>query len=203
MRTQCRTATAKSHTLDRVREPLGVVLAGGAGRRLGGDKPTVRLGGRALVEYPLAALREAVGEVVVVAKPATGLPRLSVGVWREPDVPVHPLAGIAWALRHAGGRRVLVCPVDLPFAGAALLRALATESRAATVAIAAGQPLLGRFDPEVAPALWAAIAAGRPARPAIAALGPIELTVEDPQRTLFNVNTREDLARAEGMLSRT
>jgi molybdopterin-guanine dinucleotide biosynthesis protein A len=36
-----------------------------------------------------------VGEVAIVAKPATGLPVLhGVTVWREPAEPRHPLVGI-------------------------------------------------------------------------------------------------------------
>jgi len=53
--------------------PLGVVLAGGRGSRLGGAKPTAVLAGRPLISYPLAALAEAGLEAVVVAKPDTDL----------------------------------------------------------------------------------------------------------------------------------
>lgn len=51
--------------------PLGVVLAGGRGSRLGGAKATAELAGRPLISYPLAALAEAGLEAVVVAKPDT------------------------------------------------------------------------------------------------------------------------------------
>jgi len=85
-----------------------VVLAGGAGTRLGGGKATVQLAGRALVEWPLAALAGARIEAMVVAKPDTDLPALKVPVLREPDEPRHPLLGIVTALRAAGaGRRLL------------------------------------------------------------------------------------------------
>ena len=39
--------------------PVGVVLAGGQGRRLGGKKATATLGGRPLLSYPLQALADA------------------------------------------------------------------------------------------------------------------------------------------------
>jgi len=169
-----------------------VVLAGGAGRRLGGAKATVRLGERPLLAHPRDALREALGEVVVVAKATTALPSpVGAELWREPDAPVHPLAGIAWALRRASGRAVVVCALDLPFVPVALLRALATDSPEADAVIAAGQPLLGRYGPALEGALSAAVAAGRPARAAVA----------DPERVLFNVNTPQDLARAEVILA--
>ena len=181
-------------------QPIGVVLAGGAGRRLDGAKATALLGGRPLIERPLAALRAAVGEVVVVAKGTTVLPPLEdVAVWREPDEPMHPLAGVAWALRHAGGRAVLCCPVDLPFLSTETLRRLAaTEGE---VAVAGDQPLLGRFGPSVAAVLADAVAAGRPAREVVAGLDAAVVAV--PEAELFNVNTPEELAAAEARLNRT
>ncbi|MBS1881068.1 MAG: NTP transferase domain-containing protein, partial [Actinobacteria bacterium] len=97
------------------------MLAGGAGTRLGGGKATAELAGRALVEYPLAALAAAGVEAVVVAKAETELPRLAVPVVVEPAAPRHPLLGIVAALRHAGGRPVLAVACDLPLLAPALL----------------------------------------------------------------------------------
>ena len=66
--------------------PVGVILAGGRGSRLGGEKATVQLGGRPLISYPLAAMKAAVGEAVVLAKPMTRLPALEgVRVAFEPE----------------------------------------------------------------------------------------------------------------------
>lgn len=78
------------------RGAIGAVLAGGDGRRIGGDKAVVELDGRPLLHYPLAVVRAALGNVAVVAKSATSLPPLDSGVaiWLEPDEPRHPLAGI-------------------------------------------------------------------------------------------------------------
>src|SRR3982751_2329337 len=106
--------------------PIGVVLAGGRGRRLGGDKAIVELEGRPLLLYPVEALHSVCDEVVVVAKRDTLLPPLSgvADLWIEPDEPRHPLVGVAHALGLAVGRPVLVVPVDLPLIDAATLRAI-------------------------------------------------------------------------------
>ncbi|MDQ2895414.1 MAG: NTP transferase domain-containing protein, partial [Actinomycetota bacterium] len=109
-----------------MREPVGVILAGGQGRRLGGAKATISLAGRPLLTHPLAAMHAALGadqrplgdgpRLAVVAKPGTSLPALgAVLLWTEPGEPSHPLVGLIRALEGAGGRAVLVCPVDLPF----------------------------------------------------------------------------------------
>src|SRR3954470_18892531 len=106
--------------------PVGVVLAGGLGRRLGGDKAIVELEGRALVLYPLEALHEVCDDVVVVAKRDTMLPPLAgvADLWVEPALPRHPLAGVAHALHLAAGRAVLAVAVDLPCMDGATLRAI-------------------------------------------------------------------------------
>ncbi|MGB2712363.1 MAG: NTP transferase domain-containing protein, partial [Conexibacter sp.] len=107
------------------RDPIGVVLAGGAGRRIGGGKAVVALHGTPLLAYPVAALQAVLAEVAIVAKADSELPRLpGVAVWIEPDEPRHPLAGVVHALERAQGRAVLVCAGDLPFVSAALVREL-------------------------------------------------------------------------------
>jgi molybdopterin-guanine dinucleotide biosynthesis protein A len=189
--------------------PIGVVLAGGQGRRIGGDKATTSLGGRPLLSYALQSLLQATREVAVVAKPSTMLPPLgAVPLWEEPEEPSHPLVGIVEALRRADGRPVLVCAGDMPFVPAALLAELAVAasgSAPAAVACTLGgalQPLLGRYDPEALAALSeAASEAVAPAREVVAALRPLRVPVEDPH-ALFNVNTPEDLQQAEKLLAR-
>jgi molybdopterin-guanine dinucleotide biosynthesis protein A len=188
--------------------PLGVVLAGGKGRRLGGGKATTALGGRPLLSYPLQSMLAAIGEVAVVAKPSTELPPLgAVPLWLEPEEPSHPLVGIVEALRRADGRSVLVCAGDMPFVPVAVLAEIAgadAASAAAAVACTLGgalQPLLARYDPEALPALVAPAAEGvAPAREVIASLPPLRVPVGDP-RALFNVNTPDDLREAETLLA--
>ncbi|HVS28670.1 MAG TPA: NTP transferase domain-containing protein, partial [Solirubrobacteraceae bacterium] len=125
--------------------PVGVVLAGGAGRRLGGlGKASIELAGRPLLDYPISALREVCAEVAVVAKRDSRLPALpaSVARWNEPDEPRHPLTGILHALERSAGRGVLVCAVDMPLVDAATLRALLAlaNARAGALAVVAGSP---------------------------------------------------------------
>ncbi|HWF54212.1 MAG TPA: NTP transferase domain-containing protein [Solirubrobacteraceae bacterium] len=189
------------------RPPIGVILAGGAGRRLGGGKALASLAGRPLISYPLCAMAAALGDVAVVAKPRTALPAFErrVSVWREPESPSHPLVGIVEALRRAGGRAVVVCAGDMPFVGVDVLRSLAgadVGSAAAVVACdgeGALQPALARYDASGLDVLERALGSDRPLRALIGALGPATLPVDE--RTLFNVNTPADLERARGMLA--
>ncbi len=187
------------------RLPLGVVLAGGRGSRLGGAKATAVLRGRPLISYPLAALRFVLGEVVVLCKPETDLPALpGQVVWFERDQLQHPLVGIRTALELAGGREVLVCAVDLPLVGPTLVSELAQGHAGATAALASHsgifQPLLGRYSPRALGPLASADPTA-PVRETVLRCSPALVEVEDPAE-LFNVNTAADLERAADLLSR-
>jgi molybdenum cofactor guanylyltransferase len=188
--------------------PLGAILAGGGGRRIGGDKAIVELHGRPLISYPLEAVREALGQVAILAKADTKLPYVSgVTVWIEPEPVRHPLVGITQALALADGRPVLVCGADLPFVSAKLVRRLARTNpgRApAVVASARGamQPLLGCYQRAALPLLRGqAQAQTSPMHETIAAIEPVLCEVEDPEE-LFDVNSPDDLLQAAAMLDR-
>jgi molybdopterin-guanine dinucleotide biosynthesis protein A len=181
--------------------PVGVVLAGGRGRRLGGDKAIVELEGRALVHYPLEALHSVCDDVAVVAKRDTILPPLGgvADLWIEPDEPRHPLVGVAHALRLAAGRSILVVAVDLPLMDAATLRAIAEgDVGDAPVAVPRVhgrlQPLCALYTPRALAGL-ASFDVGARATDVVAALGVHEVEGLD-ETAFFNVNAPEDVLQA-------
>ena len=188
---------------------LAAVLAGGRGRRMGVPKATVALAGRPLIERPLRALDAAGLETVVVAKPGSELPALEAPVWEEPDEPVHPLCGVLRALEGAGVRPVLAVACDMPFLAPALLRRLAETDPPLVVPEAGGRlhPLLARYSPELSGPLRVALRRRAALQEAVRALRPQVLGEDvlrrfgDPERLLFNVNDRADLARAERLLA--
>jgi molybdopterin-guanine dinucleotide biosynthesis protein A len=187
--------------------PVGVVLAGGLGRRLGGDKAIVELEGRPLALYPLEALHEVCDEVAVVAKRDTLLPALAgaAQLWIEPDEPRHPLAGVAHALRLAAGRPVLVVAVDLPLMDAATLRGLIEAGRGQGVAAVVPrvhgrlQPLCALYLPGALEAGLASFDASARATDVVESLGIREVEPADPT-AFFNVNRPEDLLQASVLI---
>ena len=189
---------------------LGVVLAGGSGTRLGGPKAALELAGRPLIDYLLAAFRQAGVEAVVVAKRTTSLPELGVPIWREPERPSHPLCGIVAALRRSKRKAIVVVGCDMPFVSATLLAALAAQDAALVVPRQGGrlQPLTARYDRVHLDALEAALAQERPLHSVVAALEPVVLDEEalrrfgDPAVLFLNVNTPSDLAEAERHVAR-
>lgn len=159
----------------------GAVLAGGRASRLPG-KPLVELAGRPLIARPIAALREAGLEPVIVAKAAqTGLREYAaaerVRFVEEPAEPVHAVFGIVSALELIA-EPVVVAAADMPFVPAAFLRHLAGQAPVAggaTVVEVGGrlEPLLGCYDPGAVEHLRAAVELGAPAQQALRSLGPL------------------------------
>ena len=186
-----------------LRPPTGVVLAGGEGRRMGGDKALATLDGIPLLRYPLEVLRQVFGTVAVAAKSDSRLPRLdaSVTLLLEPPEPRHPLVGVRTALAALDGP-VFVCPVDVPLLDEATVRHLwagAEGSDVGAVARAEGSlhPLVGLFLPAALPGL-VAMDPDEPARDVVGRLGLAPVDVPRPE-ALRNVNAPEDLLMlAEG-----
>jgi molybdopterin-guanine dinucleotide biosynthesis protein A len=185
--------------------PIGVVLAGGRGRRLGGDKAIVELESRPLLLYPVEALHELCDEVVVVAKRDTLLPPLAgiADLWIEPDEPRHPLLGVVHALRLAVGRPILVVAVDLPLMDAATLRLIAqTDPGDAAVVVPRVhgrlQPLCALYTPRALPGLEDFDADARTTE-VVEALGIREVEPPDPS-AFYNVNRPEDLLQVSVLL---
>jgi len=160
----------------------GVVLAGGASRRMGRDKATLEVGGQTLLTRAARCLHDAGAVPVLVATGSAG--RLGPLPWGEVDDGAFPgagpLSGILAAARVATAPVVAVLAVDLPHASPAVLRWLRAQWRpedAALVPVDAdgrAQPLHGLVasDPAVADAIEAALATGeRRVRRVLGALG--------------------------------
>ncbi len=190
--------------------PLGVLLAGGRGRRLGGGKAVTVLAGRPMALWALDALRAVCDQVVVAAKGPPDpslLPPLPAGVarWDEPPEPRHPLAGLVAVMVRAGGRPVLCCPVDLPLIDPDTLRVLLGARGNAPAVVAAGptgeaQPLLGLYESSAVPTLRRAPDGVRVLRWVLDELEARLVPVA--AEALRNVNRPEDLAAARAALSR-
>jgi molybdenum cofactor guanylyltransferase len=177
-----------------------VVLAGGRGSRIGGDKALVQLGGRPLISYPLQAASDAGLEAVVVAKAATKLPPLDVPLFLEPDEPTHPLLGIVTALERYPA--IIAIPCDMPFIQPQALVALA-EMTDDVVTLWPGEPFPALYRSSVLPQLREAIRAGASVRStqAQSSLAPAAITSMRPA-TQLAINTLSELAAAEEQLKR-
>lgn len=191
---------------------LGILLAGGAGRRLdpGRPKPLVRLAGRTLLERAAATLAAACDVVVVAAPASVALP--ATGMRRVEDAGDGPLAGLVAGLAAADAACALVLGVDFPLVDAAWLAALRDALGPALAAVPAPggipQPLVAAYAPGARTPLEAAYRAGvRSPSAALEALAPRLLddrsldAFPGGSSALLNVNLPEDLALAERALA--
>jgi len=198
-------------------QPLGVLLAGGAARRMGGgDKGLCLLGGRALLDHAIARLGPQVRQLVLNANgdPARfagwGLPVVGDPVAGQPGPLAGVLAGMLWARAHcADAADIVTAPIDTPFLPPDLVARLqAARVREATpIALAASagrlHPVIGLWAVSLADALARSLAAGE-RRMAAWALSQGAATAAfdvaggiDP---FMNVNRPEELAEAERLL---
>ena len=184
----------------------GVILCGGQARRLGGvDKGLVVLQGRPLIAHVLERLGPQVDEVLINANRnletyGTFGPRV---IADDIEGFPGPLAGIRRALAEAAHALVATVPCDAPQAPADLvarLRAALLEGDAeAAVAVAASrsQPVFALYRRGVLPALDAFLASdGRKVDAWQARLKTVQVQF-DQAAAFTNVNTPEDLTRAE------
>lgn len=174
---------------------IGAILAGGAGKRMGGvSKAMLELDGRPLAAHVGDVLAEVCDGVAVVSKPDSELPELDgVARWDEPAEPQHPLTGIVHALEQANGP-VLVCAVDMPWVTADACRSLqdAAPGSVAAVAVGAGEmcPVFAVYAPEALERLRAA-QDDAPLRETVGALEPARVAL--PPALLRSVNEPADL----------
>ena len=189
-----------------VGKPLGVILAGGAGRRIGGGKPLVMLAGRPLIAHVIARLDPQCAALAINTNDPAGLAALGVPVIADGvDGGQGPLSGILAAMDWAasqGAPRVLTAPVDTPFLPRDLAARLAEAQ--APIALAATddgvQGTCGLWDMGLRMALAQALADGR-RKVSEFAMAQGAVTVRfDAADAFLNINTPDDLAAAKAML---
>jgi len=118
-----------------VTQPIGIVLAGGASRRFGGDKVSAPFEGRPLVHHALERLAQVVDDIVLVLAPDADIPPLPpeiagrIAIARDATKHGGPLAGLAAGLDAIASARfatALVVGADMPRLEPAVLRLLAS-----------------------------------------------------------------------------
>ncbi|MDB0060069.1 molybdenum cofactor guanylyltransferase MobA [Planktomarina sp.] len=199
--------------------PVGVILAGGLASRMGGgDKGLLNLGNGYVLDHVLYRLRPQVGKI---ALNVNGCPkRFSMF-----DLPIIPdsmsgylgplagvLAGLDWAAEK-GAEQIITVAADTPFFADDLTHALseACQIQKMPIALAATQGTAGRVFRHPTFGLWP-VSLRHDLRAALE-LGMRKVIVwaekhgtaeamfaTDLFDPFFNINTPEDLKKAEAML---
>jgi molybdenum cofactor guanylyltransferase len=189
----------------------GLILAGGASRRMGVDKAWLPFGKRRMLATVVSVLREILDPLIVVAAPGQILPPLpaSVEVARDPARGLGPLQGLATGLRALGGRAevAFLAPCDAPLLRGSFVQHLVELSRGHDIVVpcegAYYHPVSAVYRATVLPNAEAALASGRRR---IDVIYPdcrtLTTPVDDLRRgdpdlcSLLNINGPEDYLKA-------
>jgi molybdenum cofactor guanylyltransferase len=107
-----------------VAQTIGVVLAGGEGRRFGRPKGEVVLGGSSLADRAARALKPLCGAVVVSVAKGSANPAPAYALVEDQGARRGPLGGLAAAFASSGKADLLVLACDYPAVGSSFLRSL-------------------------------------------------------------------------------
>lgn len=194
-----------------------VILAGGGATRFGGrPKGLERVGGERILDRLVRTMEDAFGEspLLVANAPDAEAWRPGLRVTADLLPGLGALGGLYTAVM-AGPAPVVCAAWDMPFVSAALLRRLAAglADHDAVLPQSDGrrgvEPLCAAYGPACADAMRASLDAGD-----LRAIGfhprirvgilPLEevRALDDPARLFFNVNTADDLAKADELWRR-
>lgn len=175
---------------------------------MGARKALVMLDGRPLVAHVADALRPLAGSIAMIGDAEGARAIGATALFDPPGFPSGPLSGVCAALEWAMHERaslVMVAPCDTPLLNsevfAQLVAALSAETMVACAETSDGlHPLISVWRSELSSWLWAQLASGHPpVRDVLARAGLARVTISDADVCL-NVNTPEDLERAELIL---
>ena len=177
----------------------GIVLCGGAGRRLGGvQKPLIEVSGRPLLAWVLDRLRNQVDAVMLSG--ADGPAYAHFGCEMVPDrAPGEgPLSGLASAMEVVTTDWIFTCPGDSPYLAENLIELLTDDAERAGVAVPHDgnrrQNLFLLMRRERAESLVSFFnEGGRAAHRWLDANGIVATDLSAIAESFFNVNTPDDL----------
>ena len=186
-----------------------VILAGGEGRRIGGDKPVQMLAGERLIDRALRQARRWSHHVAVAVRAPTQVQPVDATLLADEPGVEGPLGGLIAALRFGEASPkefVLTIPADMPFLPADLPERLLAEAGRPNCVVANSG---GHLHPVCA--LWRTtvlhdvndyISGAKRSLRGLAELVGFA-TVEWPTAPVdpfFNINSPDDLSRAERLL---
>jgi molybdopterin-guanine dinucleotide biosynthesis protein A len=187
-----------------------VILAGGEGSRIGGDKPMRLLGGTTLLDRAID-YASGLSDKVAVAVRDQLVGHAGVAVIRDNPTIEGPLAGLVAALgfgRDEDADAVLTLPADMPFLPPDLADRLAEglANNGAAIATSGGylHPVCGLWLTATLDFVPEYLASGRRSLRGLAeTVGYVAVDwPADPEDPFFNINTSAELAQAERRVQR-
>jgi molybdopterin-guanine dinucleotide biosynthesis protein A len=189
------------------------IQAGGSSSRMGHDKAFVELNGRPLIEHVIRRIANLGDETLIVTNQLRAYSHLGLRTVPDAVSGTGALVGLYSALCAAQGDTVLVVACDMPFLNRALLEHQLRLAPQADAVVPRHQsqyePLHAVYDRRMClPAIEESLQAGEERLvsfyPNVRVLTVDEVVLDrlDPGGlSFFNVNTPQDLARAEQLIA--
>jgi molybdopterin-guanine dinucleotide biosynthesis protein A len=195
-------------------QPLtGIILAGGEGHRVGGDKANLMLRGKSLIDWVATCVRQVSDDlVIVVRRPEARFTGIEARLTVDRVSRAGSLAGVHAGLLEARYPWSLVVGCDMPFLNQNLLRYLISQTGDYDVVIPCIrgllEPLHALYHKRCLPAIEDGLARGCLKITSFLAdvrvryVGEDEIDPFDPQHlSFFNINTLADWVLAQELLS--
>ena len=191
-----------------IEDCTAIILAGGESKRMGRDKATLPFAGQSLIQKVIASMQPLFQHIIVsVSKPR---PEILLTQVCDLQADGGPLTGLVTALEQITTPWAFVVACDMPFVSPALVEHLAQlrAQQQAIVPVVHGQlqPLAAFYSASCIPLLRASLSLGNKSlHGAISHLDAsyvdeTEMLHVDPQlRSFFDLDTPQDLAKAERM----
>jgi molybdenum cofactor guanylyltransferase len=198
-------------------ETIGVILAGGLARRMGGgDKPMKTINGRTILDHVISRFRPQCEDLLLNANgdpdrfAAFGLTVVADSVADYPGPLAGILAALDWVAAHRPSAQWVASTAgDCPFLQRDLVMRLHEARRAADATLAVAQsgqqrhPVAALWRVDVRDELREALLSGVRKIQLWTARYPLAVATwgDQPADPFFNVNTAEDLVEAERLAS--
>ena len=190
-----------AHRQEQEHKPMsGVILAGGASRRMGRNKAELVLSGKSLLQHQLDKLRAlGIEDIMLSGAACPALPGTRVIPDEFPGM--GPLAGLHTCLKAARNPACLVLSVDTPLVPASALAHLCRKHREGITVLRHGkweEPLIAVYDCSAAMHIQALLEQGECCIQRLKGKVPWScFHYLGPEDLLINCNRPEDLAAAE------
>ncbi len=111
------------------------IIAGGKGRRFGGDKALFRYRGRPLIEHVIGAVRPVISSIAIVADDAERFGYLGLPCYPDAITGAGAFGGVYTALLRSETERAFVAACDMPWIDTELVRFIVSASEGHDVTI--------------------------------------------------------------------
>ena len=188
-----------------------VILAGGRGKRIGGEKAFVPLGGLPLFEHVYRVCKDLFEEIIIVTNELERFTSYRAIILEDLIPGIGPLGGLYTGLLRAKNEYCFCAACDLPFLRKELIEYLLSQREGYDAVIPSApdglHPLLAVYGKGALDEMTRVIEDGNPKVSSILSRLKVkfctaeEMAPYDPSLiSLFNVNDLEDLRRAEELM---